>query len=205
MDNLLLLLCLGILTTIGVILLLSNNINHTFALTNIISSPQESNYTLYTSDKLGVSFEYPKNWNISEDINRFSTYSSIKISNGSNYFKVVKSQTDSDTKLIKKLGGLKEAVDIILPSGEKVIGTIDQNKYSIDNAGTVSVLTEKIEPGSTDQGTERIFIIHDDVFYILSYGETVDKFDSKNSQDKFNHIIESFKFAGTTDKKVKGD
>jgi PsbP-like protein len=153
------------------------------------------NYTSYSDDRLGISFEYPSDWNVEEKINRFSKYSDVLVYNGSNSFKIMKSQSNSDTVMAEKLGGLKEVVGIILPPEERIVGEIEENRYAVDDADTVSVLTAL--EGLTnvpDKGLERILLIHDDVLYILTYQNTVDKFDSKQSQETIGHILSSFRF-----------
>jgi PsbP-like protein len=153
------------------------------------------NYTSYSDDRLGISFEYPSDWNVEEKINRFSKYSDVLVYNGSNSFKIMKSQSNSDTVMAEKLGGLKEVVGIILPPEERIVGEIEENRYAVDGADTVSVLTAM--EGLTnvpDKGLERILLIHDDVLYILTYQNTVDKFDSKQSQEIIGHILSSFRF-----------
>ena len=153
------------------------------------------NYTSYSDDRLGISFEYPSDWNVEEKINRFSKYSDVLVYNGSNSFKIMKSQSNSDTVMAEKLGGLKEVVGIILPPEERIVGEIEENRYAVDGADTVSVLTAM--EGLTnvpDKGLERILLIHDDVLYILTYQNTVDKFDSKQSQETIGHILSSFRF-----------
>ena len=107
----------------------------------------------------------------------------------------MKSQSNSDTVMAEKLGGIKEVVDIILPSEERIVGEIEEDKYALDGTDTVSVLTAL--EGLTnipDKGLERILLIHDDVLYILTYQNTVDKFDSKQSQETIGHILSSFRF-----------
>lgn len=159
------------------------------------STENNLNYTIYSDDRLGISFEYPSNWNVEENINRFSKYSDVLVYNGTNSFKIMKSQSNSDTVMAEKLGGLKEVVGIILPPEERVVGEIEENRYAIDGTDTVSVLTAM--EGLTnipDNGLERILLIYDDVLYILTYQNTVDKFDSKQSQETIEHLLSSFKF-----------
>lgn len=159
------------------------------------STENNLNYTIYSDDRLGISFEYPSNWNVEENINRFSKYSDVLVYNGTNSFKIMKSQSNSDTVMAEKLGGLKEVVGIILPPEERVVGEIEENRYAIDGTDTVSVLTAM--EGLTnipDKGLERILLIYDDVLYILTYQNTVDKFDSKQSQETIEHLLSSFKF-----------
>jgi hypothetical protein len=159
------------------------------------STQNNLNYTIYSNDRLGISFEYPSDWNVEEKINRFSKYSDVQVHNGSSSFKVMKSQSSSDTEMAEKIGGLKEVVGIILPPEERVVGAIEENMYAIDGTDTVSVLTAM--EGMTnvpDQGLERILLIQNDVLYILTYQNTVDQFDSKQSQETIGHILASFRF-----------
>lgn len=159
------------------------------------STQNNLNYTIYSNDRLGISFEYPSDWNVEEKINRFSKYSDVQVHNGSSSFKVMKSQSSSDTEMAEKLGGLKEVVGIILPPEERVVGAIEENMYAIDGTDTVSVLTAM--EGLTnvpDKGLERILLIYNDVLYVLTYQNTVDQFDSKQSQETIGHILASFRF-----------
>ncbi len=164
------------------------------------STENNLNYTIYSDDRLGISFEYPSDWNVEEKINRFSKYSDVLVYNGNNSFKIMKSQSNSDTVMAEKLGGLKEVVEIILPPEERVVGEIEENRYTIDGSDTVSVLTAM--EGLTnipDKGFERILLIHDDVLYILTYQNTVNEFDSKQSQETIARILSSFRFIDSTD------
>ncbi len=174
------------------------NVYGSLALNN--STENNLNYTIYSDDRLGISFEYPSDWNVEEKINRFSKYSDVLVYNGNNSFKIMKSQSNSDTVMAEKLGGLKEVVEIILPPEERVVGEIEENKHTIDGSDTVSVLTAM--EGLTnipDKGLERILLIHDDVLYILTYQNTVNEFDSKQSQETIGRILSSFRFIDSTD------
>ena len=169
------------------------------------STQNNLNYTIYSNDRLGISFEYPFDWNVEEKINRFSKYSDVQVHNGSSSFKVMKSQSSSDTEMAEKLGGLKEVVGIILPPEERVVGAIEENMYAIDGTDTVSVLTAM--EGLTnvpDKGLERILLIHNDVLYILTYQNTVDQFDSKQSQETIGHILTSFRFIDSNNEDGRG-
>ena len=170
-----------------------SNVYGTLASNN--STQNNLNYTLYSNDRLGISFEYPSDWNVEEKINRFSKYSDVQVHNGSSSFKVMKSQSSSDTEMAEKLGGLKDVVGIISPPEERIVGAIEENMYAIDGTDTVSVLTAM--EGLTnvpDKGLERILLIHNDVLYILTYQNTVDQFDSKKSQETIEHMLTSFRF-----------
>lgn len=92
-------------------------------------------------------------------------------------------------------------VGIILPPEERVVGEIEEDRYAIDGTDTVSVLMAM--EGLTnihDKGLERILLITDDVLYILTYQNTVDKFDSKQSQETTEHLLNSFKFIDSNNK-----
>ena len=196
MDSLKLLVFWSVVFCFGLITLSYyeySNVYGTLASNN--STQNNLNYTLYSNDRLGISFEYPSDWNVEEKINRFSKYSDVQVHNGSSSFKVMKSQSSSDTEMAEKLGGLKDVVGIILPPEERIVGAIEENMYAIDGTDTVSVLTAM--EGLTnvpDKGLERILLIHNDVLYILTYQNTVDQFDSKKSQETIEHILTSFRF-----------
>lgn len=153
------------------------------------------NFTKYSDSRLGISFEYPSDWQIDDKINRFAKNSDVTVYNGSNSFRVMKSQSSSDSALVEKLGGPKEIVDIILPPKERIVGQIEENKYMIDGIDTVSVLTAR--EGFTDvpnKGFERFLLMYNDILYILTYQDTVEKFDTRESQDTLNHILSTIQF-----------
>jgi PsbP-like protein len=191
----------------GLITLTYYEYSNAYALLVSNNSTEDSlNYTVYSNDRLGISFEYPSDWNIEEKINRFSKYSDVQVYNDSNSFKIMKSQSNSDTEIAEKLGGLKEIVEIILPPEERVVGEIEENMYTIDGTDTVSVLTAT--EGLTnipDKGLERILLIHNDVLYILTYQNIVDKFDSKQSQETFGHILNSLGFIDSNNENGQDD
>ena len=112
----------------------------------------------------------------------------------------MKYQSNSETVMAEKLGGLMELVEIILQQEERLVGEIEENRYTIDGSDTVSVLTAM--EGLTnipDKGLERILLIHDDVLYILTYQNTVNEFDSKQSQETIGRVLSSFRFIDSTD------
>ncbi|HSA75386.1 MAG TPA: PsbP-related protein [Candidatus Nitrosocosmicus sp.] len=155
----------------------------------------QPHFTKYSDTRLGVSFEYPSDWQINDKINRFAKNSDITVYNDSNSFRVMKSQSSSDSALVEKLGGPKEIVDIILPSDERVVGQIEESKYMIDGIKAISVLT--VREGITDvpnKGFELFLLIHDDSLYIFTYQDTVERSDTKESQDTLNHILKTIRF-----------
>jgi hypothetical protein len=155
----------------------------------------QSNFTEYSDTRLGVSFEYPSGWQLNDNINRFAKNSDVTVYNNSNSFRVMKSQSTSDAILVEKLGGPREIVDIILPPEERVVGQIEENKYMIDGIDAVSVLTalEGIE-NIPDKGFERFLLMHEGILYIFTYQDTIEKFDTKESQDTLKHIINTIRF-----------
>lgn len=153
------------------------------------------NFTKYSDARLGVSFEYPSDWQLNEKINRFAKNSDVTVYNGSNSFRVMKSQSSSDSALVEKLGGPKEIVDIILPSEERIVGQIEENKYVIDGINAVSVLTAREGvPGVPNKGFERFLLMQDDTLYIFTYQDTIEKFDTRASQATLNHILNTIRF-----------
>lgn len=164
---------------------------------NLPTLNNTTNYTMYHDERIGISFDYPVNWTINENINRFASVSTVEVYNDNrlNSFKVIKSQSSSDTELVDKLGGLGDVLEILLPSEERIIEPINDNKYTIDGEDTSSALTViENRPSLPDLGVERIILIHQDMLYTLIYQDTTDSFDSSTSQQIFNYIINSFEF-----------
>lgn len=186
----------GIVFIMGLIAIIyhhNESVYGSLATTNFTSIP--TNYTTYSDVRLGVSFEYPTNWTLDEKINRFEKNSEVAVINGNSSFRVIKSQSNSDAELAEKLGGPREIVQLILPPNERIVGQVEENKYSIDGVDSASVLTA-LEGVSNvpDRGLERVILIHDDTLFVLAYQDDINTFDSRTSQDDFNHIINSFHF-----------
>ena len=138
MDSLKVLVFSSVVFSFGLITLTYYEYSNVYgSLASNNSTEKNLNYTIYSDDWLGISFEYPSDWNVEEKINRFSKYSDVQVHNGSNSFKVMKSQSSSDAEMAEKLGGLKDVVDIILPPEERVVGAIEENMYAIDGTDTV--------------------------------------------------------------------
>jgi PsbP-like protein len=201
MLNLKLILFLSIIFCIGLVTITYYQDNNVHAsvrsnTTNETTTNEtQPHFTKYSDTRLGVSFEYPSDWLLNDKINRFAKNSDVTVYNGSNSFRVMKSQSSSDSALVEKLGGPKEIVEIILPSEERVVGQIDENKYIIDGINAISVLTAR--EGITDvpnKGFERFLLMHDDSLYIFTYQDTVERFDTKESQDTLNHILKTIRF-----------
>lgn len=196
MYNLKLIFFLSIVFTLGLVTITYDqfrNVNASVLTNN--TNEIRSNYTVYSDVRLGVSFEYPSDWQLNDKINRFAKNSDVTVYNDSNSFRVMKSQSASDAALVEKLGGPREIVDIILPSEERIVGQIEENKYMIDGIDTVSVLTA-LEGISNvpDKGFERFLLVHDGTLYIFTYQDSVEKFDTRESQNTLNHIINTIRF-----------
>ena len=133
MYNLKLILFLSIVFCLGVVTITYDHYENVHA--SVISNntnQTQPHFSKYSDTLLGVSFEYPSDWQINDKINRFAKNSDVTVYNGSNSFRVMKSQSSSDSTLVEKLGGPKEIVNIILPSEERIVGQIEENKYMID-------------------------------------------------------------------------
>jgi len=196
MYNLKLIFFLSIVFALGLVTITYDQFKSVYA--SVLSNNTDeirSNYTVYSDARLGVSFEYPSDWQLNDKINRFAKNSDVIVYNNSNSFSVMKSQSSSDAVLVEKLGGPREIVDIILPPEERIVGQIEENKYRIDGTDTVSVLTALEGIANVpDKGFERFLLVHDGTLYIFTYQDSVEKFDTKESQDNLNHIINTMRF-----------
>jgi hypothetical protein len=170
-----------------------------------ISQPQSTiKYTPYTNERMGISLEYPSTWTLDEKENRFDTGAEATISDGLNMFKVM-FRDDSMNEFIDTLGFeyVAESLEDSIAGPSDLIEPIDLDKYSIDGKETATFLYL----AHTDFGIElpsQAFIVNDDgSLMTFGYQNTKSNFDTQESQDVMNHIINSIKFLNS-DSRISG-
>lgn len=158
----------------------------------------------YTNEKYGISFEIPAIWNVTEKTDRFSKdpdlFASLILYPS---FKFIDHKKTLDDVL--KYSTLEDIATEIQTTftnkpGDRLIEDVNTNKYSLDENPTASFLYTS--PGvfsSSSDVAQQIFLVnHDDKIYTFGYSNTVENFDSKQSQDIMNHIINSLKFTDSS-------
>lgn len=148
----------------------------------------------FTSDSIGISFNYPSKWEVQEKQNRFENAPDVSVSNGTTNFIV--SKTDSTyNKKIKDLG-LYEATKSMQRTAEdnggQIIEQANVSKYRIGGEPTGTLLYAQHELISI---AAQIFILeHKGQAYLLGFKDSTKTFDSPETQMIMNKILKSFKF-----------
>ena len=174
-----------------------SGLSQSFAQTNQNSPTalDSANWKTFTSDKLGISFEYPSDWIVQDKANRFENAPDVFVSKGLNMFKVI--PVPKPAKSLIQRHGFQEVAEFMknsLVKDDRLIEDIDYNKYSIGGKETgVFLDVETVQTG--DELPFEWFIVNSEPIPItLLYQDTKDHFDSQASQDILNHIINSFTF-----------
>ncbi|HEX5185986.1 MAG TPA: thioredoxin domain-containing protein [Nitrososphaeraceae archaeon] len=169
-----------------------------FSIDNYVDSQLLNGWKNYTSEKLGISFEIPNNWEVKEKVSRFDDGPDLTARNGMNSLSITM-PIPNDPSYMSELETFSNLwspnYDL---SGDytkiRDIEGFDFNKYRIDDKETSSALFV-IEPRSGERLVNQIFLIKTDTgIYELNYRDTPARFDTSESQDKLNHILQSFKF-----------
>lgn len=182
------------------------SLNTTYASLEIENSTDSTaieNYIPYSNSRLGISFEYPSDWKLTEKTSRFSSDADVEVSNGFNTFKFVDHKEAIDSGLeFADLEFLAETATNVLvkPPEDRLIEGVDMKSYQIDGKETATFLyTTEFSFGESssfnlDYATQMFMVENDGKIYNLMYQDTVSKFDTPQSQEKMNHILNSFRF-----------
>ena len=169
------------------------------------TKPNQTEFTSYNNTEFGISFDYPSNWEVSEKTNRFDMATpDVKVTspdNIMNSFSFLNHYETSDESLASI--GLKETAEgyadaFIANPGSILIEDVDDSKYTIDGNPTATFLFT--DPGSMynsdiDIGNQFFMVEYNDKLYAVGYKNTVDNFDSPQSQEIMERIISSFRFS----------
>ncbi|MDN5868799.1 MAG: hypothetical protein L0H55_15550, partial [Candidatus Nitrosocosmicus sp.] len=164
-----------------------------------------------TNNNIGITFEYPSEWDLDERTNRFANEPDVEVSDGLNSFKFI----DSDPAFEETLESFD--LEFIAELGkntftkgpdERLIEDVDMNSYSIDGKDTATFLYTAIEDFEfveLEYATQVFFIDNEGKIYSAIYRDTVSNFDDPQSQAIMNHILESFKFINSEDDNVSNN
>jgi hypothetical protein len=168
------------------------------------TTANQTEFTSYNNTEFGISFDYPSNWEVSEKTNRFDTATpDVKVTspdNPMNSFSFLNHYETSDESLASI--GLKETAEgyadaFIANPGSILIEDVNNSKYTIDGNPTATFLFT--DPGNMygsdkDIGNQFFMVEYSDKLYAVGYKDTVDNFDSPQSQEIMERIISSFRF-----------
>lgn len=170
------------------------------------NSTETKTYLPYSNQQLGISFEYPSDWNVQEKTNRFSDApADVEAYSGLNSFKYQQDRTDVGESDLIDLELMADMAQNSLTStpGTSLVESVDINKYRIDEKDTATFLIKtegSFEENSNlniDYATQVFVIDNDNRFDVIMYQNIVADFDTSESQEKLNHIIDSFRFTNS--------
>lgn len=158
------------------------------------------NWTKYTSNKLGISFEYPAAWDIEEKKNRFDTGADVLVFNHSDNDKLKfvvlsssKTGTTHDWLPSKVLWATEYMEETARNHGQTIIEATDVEKYKIGGEVTGTFL-EKFDDPTSPTGVQHFIVVHGGDLYNLAFSASTDTFDNPDTQAIMNNIMQSFKF-----------
>lgn len=156
-------------------------------------------YLPYSNDQLGISFEYPSNWNVEEKTNRFSDApADVEVYDGLNSFKYQMDRTDVGESSFIDLELMADMAQNSLTSAPEssLVEKVDLDKYRIDDRDTATFLIKTDSPlgENFDYATQVFVIDNEDRFDVIMYQNTVTDFDTTKSQEILRHILDSFHF-----------
>ncbi len=190
------------------ILVVGYNLSQSYSYSNAqleLTTANQTEFSSYNNTEFGISFDYPANWEISEKTDRFDTATpDVKVTSPDNFmnsFSFLNHYETSDESLASI--GLKETAEgysdaFISNPGSILIEDVNDSKYTIDRNPTATFLFT--DPGSMydsdkDIGNQFFMVEYDDKLYAVGYKNTVDNFDSPQSQEIMGRIISSFRFS----------
>jgi hypothetical protein len=140
---------------------------------NILPTLNGIIWATYTSDKYGISFEYPSDWVVEEKTNRFESGSDVLASNGLNMFKFM-NPPQADPEVIRQAGFQTIATTIAngLTKDHYIIETIDFNKYRIGGKDAGSFLYVSNVANESELPTQAFIINSDPLPIDLMYQDT---------------------------------
>lgn len=163
-------------------------------------------YNIYSNNIFGVSFEYPSNWTLTEKQYLFDVgepdvqVSKFKFPSIYRLFNYINSSEEADQNL--KLGLDIEEItkvykDQLISEYERanVTGSPVLQEYIIGNYPVGTFILDTNDEILGSQVTQQIFLVErNDEINILEYVTLKEDFESKESQEILNHIINSFRF-----------
>ncbi len=161
------------------------------------------NWTEYTNSNLGISFEYPPFGKLTEKTNRFLEGPDVEILEGQRSFKFFDHSSVVDKGLeFADLEYLADATtDTFVNSPEKrLIEDVSMDGFQIDDKNTATFLFvaahpfSKIITNNLDLAAQVFLVENDGRVYTLIYQDLVTRFDTDESQERMQNILNSFKF-----------
>ncbi|MDQ4072828.1 MAG: hypothetical protein M3162_00850 [Thermoproteota archaeon] len=153
-----------------------------------------SQWNNFTSAELGISFQYPDNWNLTQRNTSSELIPDVVVNNGSNYFNYIKPDTRIDTELANV--GFEAIAQTFIDTYSRngtIVQYLDLNSTQIDGNPTA---TFAYSFGNNPLIiVSKVFLVEQNqMIHTLTYNDLRSSFDSPASQETMNRIIDSFEF-----------
>lgn len=145
---------------------------------------------------MGISFDYPSGWDAKEKTNRFDSGADLSVSDNNTKFFIIKFDRPKDNPLSSS--DLRENTELFANAVTKSENTVlvegaDVTKYKIGGEKAGSYVT-RVDDGVSPDGVQTFVIIHQGDAYTLNFADSIESFDSPETQSILNKILQSFKF-----------
>lgn len=175
----------------------STAFGQTDTIENSANNSTSTNWSMYTSDNVGVSFNYPSEWDVIEKENRFDVTAADVLVSGDNAdfaVKIIDRTEDRPLKSYALLSSTKMLEDALSQNSDTaVIEHSSTEKYKVGGEKAGSFLLG-FDKGGIPSGMQNLIVFHEGDGYMLSFIAPSQTFDSSETQGLLNKIIESFNF-----------
>ncbi len=156
-------------------------------------------WTTYKNDLHGFSFDYPSSWNVEEKENRFDSAGDVSVSAGDIKFSATMAIDRPEDRPLKPsalLSSTRTMEEKIAGSGQNIlIEPTDVEKYSVGGEKAGSFIVKHDDGTSPSTGIQNFLVFHNGDGYFLIFQAPTETFDSPETQNTLNKILQSFKFS----------
>jgi len=145
----------------------------------------------FYSKNMGISFFYNSSLLPQDESSSDNADNSLNLKNKDLQFSIIKLSTEANVGL--KIFGLEKGLKSSLGDVEILIEESNTQPYEIN--GNKTAYTTTIFPSeSGNMKIKRFLVSHDGQGYLLAFQNKVEQFESEESRETFDTIIDTFKF-----------
>jgi hypothetical protein len=145
----------------------------------------------FYSKNMGISFFYNSSLVPQDESSSDNADNSLNLKNKDLQFNIIKLSTEANVGL--KIFGLEKGLKSSLGDVEILIEEAPTQPYEIN--GNKTAYTTSIFPSeSGNMKIKRFLVSHDGQGYLLAFQNKVEQFESEESRETFDTILDTFKF-----------
>jgi tetratricopeptide (TPR) repeat protein len=165
---------------------------------------QSIEWSNYKNANFGITFDYPSSWTISEKTNRFELGPDISVIGPEQQIFAYTAPVMDIEYFDAYVKGLSIGLNIGTPySNLQIVENYDLHKYGVLNQTTATALYAYDINGGERVAEQEFLVYKDRQVHSLKFRDIAKNFDSQESQDIRNHIINSFDFIETPQKDLE--